>query len=131
MWRVQGGEFTALPSLIKEQAASLALNPKGTLLAVGTGRNVYLIDTSSGHEVARIPHHDLVSGVSFSSDGKYLATSSYKVLQVWEITKIEQIKREDLITTACSRLVGKFNETQLNTLFDESGLLCENLLGQQ
>jgi WD40 repeat protein len=131
MWRIQGGEFTALPSLIKEQAASLALNPKGMLLAVGTAKNVYLIDTTSGKEVARIPHHDLVSGVSFSPNGKYLTTASYKVLQVWEIAKIEQIKREDLVATACSRLAGQFNETQLEAQFDQSALLCPNLLGQQ
>lgn len=131
IWSYQNGAFTVLSSLIKEQAASLAINAKGSLLAVGTAKNVFLIDTASGQEIARIPHRDLVSGISFSPDGKYLATVSYKVLQVWEIAKIEQIKSDDLIPTACSRLVGQFNETQLEAQFDDSAILCENLLAQQ
>ena len=131
IWKYQGGEFVAAPSLLKEQAASLALNPKGTLLAVGTAKNVFLIDTASGEEIARIPHRDLVSGVSFSPDGKYLTTASFKVLQVWEVAKIEQIKSDDLISAACSRLAGQFNEAQLDAQFDESAILCEDLLGQR
>jgi len=131
IWSSQGGTFTAMSSLIKEQAASLALNAQGTLLAVGTAKNVFLIDTANGKEIARIPHHDLVSGLSFSPDGKYLTTASSKVLQVWEIAKIEQIKSDDLIPTACSRLVGQFTETQLEALFDDSAILCEDLLKQQ
>ena len=131
IWSSQGDAFTAMSSLIKEQAASLALNAKGTLLAMGTAKNVFLIDTANGKEIARIPHHDLVSGLSFSPDGKYLTTASSKVLQVWEIAKIEQIKSDDLIPTACSRLVGQFTETQLEALFDDSAILCENLLKQQ
>jgi WD40 repeat protein len=128
IWNYQGGEFVAVPPLIKQQAASLALNAKGTLLAVGTAQNVFLIDTTNGKEIARIPHRDIVSGVSFSSDGKYLTTASYKVLQVWEIAKIEQIKRADLIPTACARLAGQFNEAQLDALFDDSATLCDSLL---
>lgn len=131
IWGYQDGAFTVLSSLIKEQAASLAVNARGTLLAVGTAKNVFLINTASGKEIARIPHRDLVSGVSFSPDGKYLTTASYKVLQVWEIGKIEQINSDELIPAACSRLAGQFNETQLEALFDDSAILCENLLGQQ
>lgn len=131
IWSYQGSGFTPISTLIKEQAASMAVNPKGTLLAVGTAKNVFLIDTAGGKEIARIPHRDLVSGISFSPDGKYLTTASYKVLQVWEVAKIEQIRSDDLIPAACSRLVGQFDETQLEAQFDDSAILCENLLRQQ
>jgi hypothetical protein len=53
------------------------------------------------------------------------------VLQVWEIAKIEQIGNDELVPTACSRLAGQFNATQLDALFEESALLCEDLLAQQ
>lgn len=131
IWRYQDGDFSAVTSLLKEQASSLALSADGTLLALGTAQNVFLIDTANGKEIARIPHRDFVSGISFSPDGKYLTTASYKVLQVWEIGKIEQIKGDDLIPAACSRLAGQFSETQLDALFDESALLCGDLLAQQ
>jgi WD40 repeat protein len=129
IWKYQDGEFTAVPPLIREQAASLAINADGTLLAVGGARNVFLIDTATGREVARIPHRDTVSGVSFSPDGTYLTTASSKVLQLWEIAKIEPVQSDELIPAACSRLFENFSPAQWSALFrgEEYQTLCENL----
>jgi WD40 repeat protein len=107
----------------------LSFNPFGTLLAVGTSDNVYLLDPTTGREIARIPHIDIVKGVSFSADGKILATGSSKVLQFWEIAKIQRIRKDDLVPTACSRLIRNFDTAQWNALFGQEKYrtLCENL----
>ncbi len=129
IWKDQNGAFTALTSFVKEQATSLAFNPAGTLLAAGTAKNVYLIDPNTGEEVARIPHIDIVNGVSFSADGTMLATASSKVLQFWNIKDIQQIKRDHLVPAACSRLLENFDAAQWQALFgdEQYRTLCENL----
>lgn len=129
IWKDQNGEFTTLTSFIKEQAVSLSLNPEGTLLAVGTANNVYLMDVATGQEIARIPHIDIVSSVSFSFDGSTLATASSKTLQFWNIASIRQIKTDDLVPTACSRLVRNLDAAQWSTFFGVQPYraLCEDL----
>jgi WD40 repeat protein len=129
IWKNQNGKFTAPVYSTKEQAVSLSFNPSGTLLAVGTSSNVYLLDPTSGKEISRIPHIDIVNGVSFSADGKILATGSSKVLQFWDVSKIQRIKKDDLVTTACSRLIENFATAQWTTLFGDEKYraLCENL----
>lgn len=129
IWKNQNGEFASPVSSTKEQAVSLSFNPSGTLLAVGTSNNVYLLDPATGREIARIPHIDIVNGVSFSADGKILATGSSKVLQFWDVSKIQRIRKDDLVPTACSRLVRNFDTSQWSTLFGDEKYrtLCENL----
>jgi WD40 repeat protein len=127
IWKYQDGTFTSMSSLLKEQAESMAFNPAGSLLAVGTAQNVFLIDTASGKEIARIPYRDVVTGVAFSPDGKYLTTVSSNVLQRWEIEKLEKINDAELVPAACSRLVEKFSETQLKAFFDDPIPLCGDI----
>jgi WD40 repeat protein len=129
IWKDQNGEFTPLTSFIKEQAVSLSLNPQGTWLAVGTAENVYLMDAATGEEIARIPHIDIVNDVSFSLDETTMATASSKTLQLWSLASIEQIKRDNLVSTACSRLVKNLDAAQWNTLFGEQEYrtLCQSL----
>jgi WD40 repeat protein len=127
IWKYEDGTFTSISSAIKEQADSMSFNPDGSLLAVGAAQDVFLIDTASGNEIARIPHWDVVTGVAFSLDGKYLATTSSNVLQLWNAEKIQKIKSGDeLIQTACSRLTGKFSKAELQILLSDSELICKN-----
>lgn len=129
IWNDQNGTFTAVASFVREQAVSLAFNPAGTLLAVGTATNAYLIDTATGEEVARIPHIDIVNGISFSPDGKMLVTASSKVIQFWSIENIQHIRKADLLPTACTHLVQNFDAAQWQALFGEEPYrtLCEDL----
>jgi len=133
IWKDRAGRFTEVASFVKEQAVSLSFNAEGTLLAVGTAQNLYLIDPGTGEEVARIPHIDIVNGVSFSADGTLLATASSKVLQFWNIADIQQIKKESLAGTACARLLENFDTAQWQALFgaQEYRKLCENVPGPQ
>jgi WD40 repeat protein len=126
LWKYQSGKFSNTSSLLREQAASMALNADGSQLALGSAQNVFLIDTATGTEIARIPYRDVVTGLAFSPDGKYLTTVSSNVLQRWEIEKIEKIKSTELVQTACSRLIEKFSDAQLTALLDDPLPLCAN-----
>jgi WD40 repeat protein len=129
IWKDQNGEFASLSSFTREPAVSLSLNPGGDLLALGTAKNVYLMDVATGEEIARIPHIDIVNGVSFSIDGNTLATASSRSLQFWNMASIHQIKTDQLVPTACSRLVRNLDAAQWKTLFGDQDYrtLCENL----
>ncbi|HSL44997.1 MAG TPA: TIR domain-containing protein [Anaerolineales bacterium] len=129
IFQYQDGELTPLSSFAKGQVASLAFNPNGTLLAVGTVRNVYLIDVNTGKEVARIPNLSTVNGVSFSLDGKHLATASSRSLEFWEMSDIRQIKSDELIAAACSYLYEDFNDAQWAQFFgnETKEPLCKEL----
>jgi WD40 repeat protein len=127
-WRYQAGQFSVVASFDKERAVSLAFHPQENLLAVGTAAHVYLMDMD-GKELARIPHMDTVNSVSFSADGKYLATASSTLLQLWDLEDIQLINSDELIPAACSRLFENFNAEQWETLFpgEEYRPLCEDL----
>jgi len=130
IWKYQNGNFTSMPSLLKEQASSMSFNPKRSLLAVAAAKNAYLIDPSSGTEIARISFRDPVTSVSFSADGKYLTTTSSNVLQLWELSKIQQIKSDQLIEAACSRLTKNFSQAQWQAFFGNDQAykqLCDKL----
>lgn len=127
-----GEQLTKLSSFVKGQAESLSFHPHGTLLAVGTSRNVFLMDVESGKEVARIPHLSTVNGVSFSTDGSYLVTTSSQALQFWAGSEIQQVKSEDLITATCSYLIENFSPAQWRTFFGDDTYepICQNLESQ-
>jgi WD40 repeat protein len=128
IWSYQDGKFTSTATFDKARAVSLAFNPEGSLLAVGTPTHVYLVD-GVGKELARIPHLDTVNGVSFSGDGKYLATASSTLLQLWEIDKIQLIQTDQLIPIACSRLYANLDPKQWTIFFgnEKYKTLCDDL----
>lgn len=127
-WQYQNGIFTAGFSLNNERAVSLAIHPQKPFLAVGTATHVYIMDFA-GKELARIPYTDTVSDISFSADGKYLATASSTLLQIWDLDKIQLVKSEELISVACSRLFENFSRPQWETFFpgDPYTPLCDSL----
>ncbi len=128
-WKMENGEFKALDPVIKEPAYSIALNPTGDLLALAAANNVYLIDTLHSREVSRIPHKGIVYNVSFSPDGKTLATASQKTVQFWDTSKFPRLTMEDPIQAACSRLTENFSQTQWTALFGnvQYEKFCESL----
>ena len=128
IWQYKEGKFTTAASFDKGRAVSLAFHPEGTSFAVGTATHVYLMDIE-GKELARIPHRDTVNGVSFSADGKYLATASSTLLQIWEIDNLQLIKSDELIPAACSRLFENFDPVQWSTFFgnEKYKTLCDTL----
>lgn len=128
-WKLEDGEFKPLAPVMKEPAYSIALNPAGDLLALAAANNVYLIDTLQGREVSRIPHKGIVYSVSFSPDGKTLATASQKMIQFWDTSIFPALTMEDPIQAACSRLIENFSQAQWTALFGDVRYekLCDKL----
>lgn len=131
LWKYTSNGFAEPVSINLEPAASLSFNPTNDLLAIGTLNYVYLIDTESGYEIARIPHANPVNSVSFSADGTTLAAGSGRVLQFWQLADIKWIKSDEIVPTACSRLVRNLGESEWSALFEGAPYrkLCENLAG--
>jgi len=129
LWEQKDGTFSEPHLIDRENVASVAFYPQGNMLAVGAVDTVYLIDPVTLTELARIPHTGTVTSVSFSPDGTTLMTASLKVLQFWDLSKIPTIKEEDLINTACGRVIENFSEAQWSLLFETEDytLLCPAL----
>ena len=129
LWKYGSSGFAAPVSINREPAISLSFSPKGDRLAVGTLSNVYLVDTQSGSEMARIPHANAVNAVSFSADGTTLAAASGRVLQFWNLADIQWIQSDQIVQAACSRLVRNFENSEWNALFEGEPYkpLCSDL----
>ena len=72
---------------------SLALSQNGRFLAVGTGRNlVHLWAVNSGQPLGILRGHVAgVSGLSFSPDGKTLASCGDSRVKLWNIETLQEI----------------------------------------
>jgi len=129
IWEQANGKFSDPKVINKEGVASMAINPFNSLLAIGATDEVYLINPTTLEEYSRIPHTGTVNSVSFSADGKTMLTSSLKVLQFWDVSKIHEIKKEKLVDIACQHLTENLTGEQWNTLFDNERYrpLCVNL----
>ena len=131
LWEQQAGNLTLKNgfNFDKPGTVSLALAPDGRLLAFGTAENVHVINTGTGEEIARIPHVASVNDLSFSPDGKTLASASSDLIQFWDTSNIQTIKREDLVAMACSRMTKNLDKSQWSSLFgaEPYTTLCENL----
>jgi WD40 repeat protein len=129
IWKLDNEPASLVGSIRKESVYSMAFNPAGTKLAVGTTNTVYLIDPTTVRETSRIPHADIVTAISYSADGNVMATSSLRAVQFWDVTKIVALRADDLVGAACKRLTANFSESQWNNLFsgEKYQVLCENL----
>jgi WD40 repeat protein len=129
VWKFDGGSFTSVSSIRKDSVYSLAFNPNGLVLAVGSRNNVFLVEPLTVKEIARIPHAGDVTGLSYSVDGNRMATASLKAVQFWDMAPIQVIHSDDLVAAACLRLNANFSQAQWNNLFgsEEYRELCPGL----
>jgi WD40 repeat protein len=99
------------------------------LASGGSNGYAYLWDLTRGQEVARLPHNNSVTGVSFSPTTDQLLTVSQKTVKIWDLAKLEIIKTENISETACSRLSQNFSTSTWAFFFHEESyhLLCPNL----
>lgn len=116
LWEQKNGVLTLLYPLSvgdttpKPQALALAFSPDGKRLAIGTAKNVFLIATTSGQEIARIPIADLVNDISFSKNGQLLTIATSNLIQTWELGSMQPI--DDLVQAACVRVGKNLDESQ-------------------
>jgi WD40 repeat protein len=132
LWDVADGRFNQMKSVfhVNGEVSSMGFNPENGLLAVGDSTGyAYLFDITQGQEVARLHHIDKVTSVSFSPDGKQLATVARKTISFWDVAAIPHVKRDELTKTACARLINNIDENKWKLLFFEEKyrLICPNL----
>jgi WD40 repeat protein len=131
LWDVKDGVFSTGDVFNTGGGVSaMEFNPADDILAIGDSNgHVHLLDVTLGQEVARLGHIDKVTSVSFLPDGKQLVTVSQKGAHIWDMSSIQFLKRDQLIETACSRLVHNFSKSKWTLLFsdEEYRLICPNL----
>ena len=130
IWKLNNEKYTLQSTVSREQPYSMTFAPKSNVLAVGTTDNAYLIDADTGEEFSRIPHHGIIYNVSFTPDGKTLATSALKLIQLWEVSALPALHSTDLVSAACSRLIQNFSRSEWTVMFGSElpyVELCENL----
>jgi WD40 repeat protein len=131
-WNAEDGSFSRskIEFFANGEILSLEFSPDNQKLAMGDSTGyVYLFDLVLGQEVARMPHVDKVTRISFSSDGKQLATVSRKTVFLWDVPSIPLVLRSQLTETACARLINNFDKNKWKVLFFEEDyrLICPNL----
>jgi WD40 repeat protein len=131
IWNAEAG-YEGEPTILRlnGQPQGMDFSPDNRWLAAGGSSTfAYLWDLSSGEEVARLPHSDSVTSVSFSKDGKLLATVSRKVVQFWDVSSLPLINTANLINVACSHLTANISESQWELIFpgEEYRPICPDL----
>ncbi len=132
MWKVENRTFTQTGNALQLEGRPqvLAFSPDDALLAGGGSSGfAYLWDTSTSDEVARIPHNDPVTSVSFSLDGLQLFTVSRKVVRIWDVKAIHLVPKDQLISFACSHLVANLSKNAWTSFFGDEAYrpICPNL----
>jgi WD40 repeat protein len=129
IWKKGNTTFELQSTITGEKPYSLAFNPQSNMLALGTVGEVYLIDAASGEEISRLAHKGDVYSVSFSADGKTMATAALKMIQLWDVSELQKPVNTDLVQMACSRLIENFSKSEWNVMFAGTDYvkLCANL----
>jgi WD40 repeat protein len=115
---------------LNDDVLNLLFSPDRRWLVVGSSDSyAHILDTTLGTEVARLPHVGSVTGLAFTPDGKQLYTVSGKTIQIWDVAKFSLIPTDQLVQTACSRLITNLRLTTWQTLFggEPYRLICPNL----
>lgn len=132
IWKVQDRSFSQHGNQMPTGGIpqTLAFGPDDQWLASGgTSGFAYLWDVATAQEMARIPHFDTVTGVSFSLDGSQLYTVSRKVVRIWDVNSIRLVPKQELIPFACSHLITNLSRDMWTVFFadEEYRPICPNL----
>jgi hypothetical protein len=128
--RVKEKIIVNLPPALVKPVRAVAVSPDGKLIAASRGNQIHLFDGKKGDFVktlidptlktpdgkeAKAAHISLVESMSFSPDGKTLASGSFQELTLWDAEKYEPKKRltgfADKVTCIAYSADGKFFAT--------------------
>jgi WD40 repeat protein len=122
VWDMTADDFTRPKYQFRQEGkiTSIDFHPARNWLATaGEDGYVHLWDLSTGQEVIRIPHGELVSGLAFSPDGGLLSTVSRKTVQFWDVNLLRPITNDKLLEAACARLFEDLSDTRWNLIFNQ------------
>jgi len=92
--------FTRAAEIYQVDVVKVALQPRGTLIAVLGGDDaIHVWDIKTGEEIARLTEVGVLSAFAVSPDGRWIVT-----LGAGGISRLWAIQPEDLIAQACTRL---------------------------
>ncbi|MCY3764095.1 MAG: hypothetical protein OXH06_01555, partial [Gemmatimonadetes bacterium] len=87
IWRVETGKAVASLTGHAQGVASVLFSPDGTILASTSQDNtVKLWDVATGANLATLRHANFAPSMSFSPDGRLLATSDNKAVELWDLS---------------------------------------------
>ncbi len=70
-----------------------ANNKAEYVLAARSRQTAKVWQAVTGREIAQLDHQRFVNAIAFSSDGRHLATGSYRIAQVWETATGHEVAR--------------------------------------
>jgi WD40 repeat protein len=91
----RGLDGTADPNLDPLQQTAKATSPDGKRLVTSRGGGIDLFDVESGRQIARSRgHNEAVTAVTFSPDGKLIASGSKdKSVVLWDTATLKEIRK--------------------------------------
>jgi eukaryotic-like serine/threonine-protein kinase len=91
----------------------LLFSANGQLLAAAADDRVHVIETRAGSDIARLRVRDGVRSMVFSEDGRWIASSSFRGVQVW------RLRPDDLLAEACARLERNLTDAEWQAAFGQ------------
>lgn len=119
-----------LPPALVKPVRAVAVSPDGKMVAASRGNQIHIFDGKKGDFIktlidpalktpdgkeAKAAHISLVESMTFSPDGKTLASGSFQELTLWDVEKFSPIKHvtgfADRVTCIAYSVDGKFFAT--------------------
>ncbi|MFZ6027602.1 MAG: TIR domain-containing protein [Chloroflexota bacterium] len=122
LWKVNRDGAQIQLEWVYEMKSSNAVNdlefdPQGAHLASASeGGLVQIWHLATGEEISRLSHPLAVRRVSYSHDGRLLASISGKLIFIWDAQLLPAFPSENLVAAACQRLTHNLTTEEWMTL---------------
>lgn len=128
-WRVEDGVFELDTSVIGDTPISMSFSPDGSRLLLGGTDKIYIYEAGEGVELYRVREKGETVDLAFSPDGETLYAASLRTLRLFDLSALDEITEEEVIPTACSRVIQNFTASEWETFFgdEEYQALCPSL----
>jgi WD40 repeat protein len=129
VWQIQDGQFEIAADFVSAPAYSVSFELQGNRLFLGEADQTLIFDPLTGAEINRIRQKGALSDIVFAPDEATLFTASLRTIQIFDLSAIQNIDGDEIITVACSRVTQNFGAAEWLFFFadEEYRVLCEDL----